>query len=231
MTRPHPSARFAVPAYFHPADRPEDWRALAAMGPSLGFAIMNPDSGPGAAPDPRYHPAVAAVHAAGGRVIGYVDTAYARRSGAAVLRDLTAYRDWYGLRGVFLDQITSGPEQVAHYRRIAHAARGLGFDLLVANPGTVPVPHYADIYDVVVTFEGPWDAYRDHVVTPWIREHAPTRFCHLVHGAPPGALEQVIHDAADRNAGTVYATELTGANPWSDLAGELRDAFSARPSP
>jgi hypothetical protein len=230
MTYGYRSVRFAVPAYFHPVDRPDDWRALAAMGPSLHFAIMNPDSGPGAGPDPRYDPAVAAVHAAGGRVIGYVDTAYARRSGAAVLRDLTVYRDWYGLRGVFLDQVPAGPEQVAHYRRIAEGARGLGFDLLVANPGMVPAPQYADICDVVVTFEGPWDAYRDHVVAPWMRLRAPTRFCHLVHGAPPGALEQVIHDAADRHAGTVYATELTGANPWSDLAGELRDAFSARPS-
>lgn len=241
--------RFAVPAYFHPSVRPGDWHALAAIGPALAFAIMNPDSGPGEAADPRYRPAVEAVHEAGGRVIGYVDTAYAQRSGAAVLRDLTAYQSWYGLRGGFLDQVASGPEHVAHYRRVAQTARRLGLDFLVANPGVAPAPEYADIFDVVVTFEGPWVAYSDHkvmdhkvvdhkvvhqtiadhTVADWMRRLPAERFCHLVHSAPAGAARSVVDGAADRHAGTVYATELTGANPWAALSAELRSAFTARP--
>jgi hypothetical protein len=221
--------RFAIPAYFHPAVQPGDWRALAAMGPALAFAVMNPDSGPGANPDPRYLPVVQAVHESRGRVIGYVDTAYARRPGAEVLRDLAAYQSWYGLRGAFLDQVPSGAEHAGHYRRIAEAARGLGLDLLVANPGVVPAPDYADIFDVVVTFEGPWVAYSDHAVADWMRRVPADRFCHLIHSAPPGALEPAIRGSADRRAGAVYATELTGANPWSGLSAELRSAFLARP--
>jgi hypothetical protein len=221
--------RFAVPAYFHPSVRPGDWQALAAIGPALAFAIMNPDSGPGTAADPRYLPAVEAVHEAGGRVVGYVDTAYARRPGAAVLRELTAYQSWYGLRGGFLDQVASGPEHAGHYRRVAEAARRLGLDFLVANPGVAPAPEYADIFDVVVTFEGPWVAYSDHTVEDWTRRLPAERFCHLVHSAPAGAAGPVIDGAADRHAGAVYATELTGANPWSGLSAQLRGAFSARP--
>lgn len=229
------AARFAIPAYFHPSDRPADWRALAALGPALAFAVMNPDSGPGAAADHRYRPAVEAVHRAGGRVIGYVDTAYARRPGAAVVRDLTAYRSWYGLRGGFLDQVASGPEHAEHYRRVARAARRLGLDFLVANPGVVPAPEYAEIFDAVVTFEGPWVAYSDHTVAEqpvadWMRRLPAERFCHLVHSAPAGAPGPVVDGAADRHAGAAYATELTGANPWSGLSAELRGAFAARPS-
>ncbi|HEU5332361.1 MAG TPA: spherulation-specific family 4 protein [Actinocrinis sp.] len=221
--------RFAVPAYFHPSVRPGDWRALAALGPALAFAVMNPDSGPGAAADPRYHSAVEAVHEAGGRVIGYVDTAYGQRPGAAVLRDLTAYQSRYGLRGGFLDQVPSGPEHAGHYRRVAEAARRLGLDFLVANPGVAPAPEYADIFDVVVTFEGPWVAYSDHTVAHWMRRLPAERFCHLVHSAPAGTQGPVIDGAADRHAGAVYATNLTGANPWAGLSAELRSALSARP--
>lgn len=223
--------RFAVPAYFHPAVRPGDWRALAAMGPALAFAVMNPDSGPGAAADPRYLPAVEAVHRAGGRVIGYVDTAYARRPGAHVLRDLTAYQSWYGLRGGFLDQVASGAEHAGHYRRVAEAARRLGLDFLVANPGVAPDPGYAEIFDVVVTFEGPWVAYSDQAVASWTRRFAAERFCHLIHSAPAGMPGPVIRGAARRHAGAVYVTELTGANPWSGLSAELLGAYAARPSP
>jgi spherulation-specific family 4 protein len=223
-------ARFAVPAYFHPTDHPDDWRALAALGDSLAFAVMNPDSGPATAPDPRYQPAIDAVHAAGGRVIGYVDTAYGQRPAAAVLRDLTAYQSWYGLRGGFLDQVTSGPEHVGYYRRIASVARRLGLDFLAINPGVIPAPGYADLADVVVTFEGPREALRDHNGTartqPWMRRYPPERFCHLVYSAPAGTLEQVTQEAADRHAAVMYATELTGANPWSRLGGELRSRLA-----
>src|SRR5262249_54128737 len=131
-------ARFVVPACCPPADHPGSWRALAALGENLAFAILNPDSGPGSAADPRYVEPVAAIRAAGGEVVGYVDTGYGRRSGAAVLRELAAYQSWYGLRGGFLDQVPTGPEHVAHYRRLIAAARQMGIDLIALNPGATP---------------------------------------------------------------------------------------------
>ena len=222
-----PETRFVVPAYFHPAWAAEDWRALTGLGPRLAFAILNPDSGPGRAIDPAYLGPVASVQAAGGNVVGYVDTGYGRRSGAAVLRELAAYRSWYGLRGGFLDQVSSGREHLGHYRRIAAAARRIGVDFLALNPGVTPAPEYAEFADVVVTFEGPWAAYRDHVVADWIRQHPPGRFCHLVHSTPPAELASVCDGARGRHAGAVYATELTGVNPWESLSAQFQYA-SAR---
>ena len=220
--------RFAIPAYFHPADHPDAWTALAALGPTLAFAILNPDSGPGLAVDSRYHEPVAAVRAAGGGVIGYVDTGYGRRPGSAVLRELAAYRSWYGLRGGFFDQVPTGREHLAHYRRIITAARRIGMDLIALNPGVAPAPEYADLADVVVTFEGPWVAYGDHVAADWIRRHPPERFCHLVHSAPPDQLASVLAGARERHVGAVYATELTGANPWGSLSALFGHATAAR---
>jgi hypothetical protein len=219
---PGPEPRFVVPAYFHPAWAADDWRSLAGLGPRLAFAVLNPDSGPGRSVDRAYLEPVAAVQAAGGGVLGYVDTGYGRRPGSAVLRDLAAYRSWYGLRGGFLDQVPSGLEHLAHYHRIAEAARRLGLDFLALNPGVTPAAEYVELADVVVTFEGPWAAYRDHVIADWTRRHPPERFCHLVHSTPPAELASVRDGARRRHAGAVYATELTGANPWECLSALLR---------
>jgi Spherulation-specific family 4 len=218
----HCLGRYAIPAYFHPQDDPAGWRTLAALGPALAFAIVNPDSGPASAADPRYDPAIEAVHRTGGRVIGYVDTGYGRRSGSAMLRELAAYRSWYGLRGVFFDQVTSGAEHLAHYRRLTIAARRIGFDHLVLNPGVVPDPGYAALADVLVTFEGTWAAYRDHRPVDWMRQYPRESFAHLVHSAPPTGLTGIGAISATGYAAIGYVTELTGSNPWAGLCAVLR---------
>jgi hypothetical protein len=214
--------RYAIPAYFHPEDDPEGWRTLAALGPELAFAIVNPNSGPADAVDPRYHPVIDAVHGSGGRVIGYVDTGYARRPSSAVLRDLAAYRSWYGLRGAFLDQVASGVEHLAHYRRLAAAARRIGIDYLVLNPGVTPDIGYADLADMLVTFEGTWAAYQDHQSVDWMRGYPVERFAHLVHSAPRAVSAGIDAIPQAGYAGAGYVTELTGANPWSRLCAELQ---------
>jgi hypothetical protein len=221
------TARIVVPAYFHPIDDPDGWSALTALGPNLAFAILNPDSGPGDAVDARYLDPIAAVRAAGGDIVGYVDTAYGRRPGSAVLRDLAAYHSWYGLRGGFLDQVPTGREHLAHYRRIITAARRMGMDVMALNPGVTPDPEYADLADMVITFEGPWIAYGDHVVADWTRRHPPERFGHLVHSTPHDQLASVRDGARERHAGAVYATELTGANPWGSLSALFGHAAAA----
>lgn len=227
MTVTAQDPHFVIPAYFHPTDHPAAWHALTTLGPSLTFAILNPDSGPGTAVDARYVDPIAAVRAAGSDVVGYVDTGYGRRPGSAVLRELAAYRAWYGLRGGFLDQVPTGREHLAHYRRIITAARRIGIDLIALNPGVTPDPGFADLADMVITFEGPWVAYRDHVPADWTRRYPPERFGHLVHSTPPGQLAAVLDEARERHAGAVYATELTGANPWGSLSAQFGHATAA----
>jgi hypothetical protein len=198
--------RFGVPAYFHPEYEPQAWRILAGLGPRLAFAILNPDSGPGEGVDRAYLEPITEVHAAGGTVIGYVDTDYGRRPGSAVLQDLVAYRYWYGLHGVFLDQVPSGREHLAHYRGVAAAARRIGLEFLAVNPGVTPDPGYAELA---------------HVVSDWVRSHPPERFCHLVHSAPSAELASTRDAVEDCHAGAVYITEVTGANPWGRLSAQL----------
>ena len=204
-----------VPYYEHPAEQPDAWEALVAAAPRLYGVVLNPASGPGEAPDAAFAAAALRLREAGVRVLGYADTDYARRPHAEVVRDLLRHRDWYGTDGAFLDQVSADPGALPHYRRLAVAARAAGSASLVLNHGVHPDPGYAALADLLVTFEGPWDAYRTLDVPAWTEGHPPERFCHLVYGAPPGA----------RASAAVHCVVPgTGAHPWGTLPYPLEPA-------
>ncbi|WP_405643175.1 spherulation-specific family 4 protein [Streptomyces sp. NBC_00019] len=202
-----------IPYYEHPSVRPAEWNAIIAAAPRLYGVVLNPASGPGDAPDEAFSEVAARLRAAGTQVLGYADTDYARRAPADVVRDLTRHRDWYGTDGAFLDQVTSGPEEFAYYRRLATAVRGT----LDLNHGTTPHPSYARIADVLVTIEGTWSTYRRQPPQPW-RGGKDVRLCHLVYGVPDGA------DPAAEGADLYCAVPGVGDHPWGTLPHTLEPA-------
>lgn len=200
-----------MPAYFHPSWASGAWAALeAAADATVGLVVVNPASGPGAASDEAYgslctSPRLRNV------VAGYVDSAYSGRPLEDVLAEAAAYGRFYGISSVFVDQVTSGPEGLPYYRELSVELRRRGMRRLVLNPGVVPRPEYLDLADVVVTFEGPWTAYRRHM--PPI--HAAT--WHLVHSTPVEHHVLSLRMAAARGARYAYVTERTMPNPWDGL--------------
>ncbi|MFI6326338.1 spherulation-specific family 4 protein [Nonomuraea sp. NPDC050556] len=195
-----------VPAYFHPERDTDAWKRLLANPPRL--VVLRP----GEEKDAAYPPVISRLVAAGTEVLGYVDTDFGLRDIAEVRADLRRYRAWYGLRGVFLDQVAASEDRLGHYREVVEGVRGT----LVLNPGVYPDPGYADLADVLVTFEGPLSAYKAMREPLWARGLARGRFCHLVHDVPSKAFDPTLRRAI-RHAGTVYVTDRTGDQPWGDL--------------
>jgi hypothetical protein len=222
VRRRHAGPGLVVPAYFHPAVAPEWWEALA--GTAAGYirvVVVNVAGGPGEVPDPSFAAAVARLRAAGVRTAGYVDTAYGARRHADVLADLRRFRDWYRVDGVFLDQVSASAGDLPHYRGISAAARACGADPVVLNPGVHPAAGYAELGDLLVTFEGAWPAYRRLTVPAWARRRPAREFAHLVYGTPSRQLMPALRLADERHAGGVYVTDLAGANPWRGLPSYL----------
>ena len=221
----------AVPAYFHPAVAPREWRRLARLADMLRFVIINVHNGPGETPEPRYGPAIEALQAAGIRVIGYVDTDYGSRPPAEVGRDAATYRDRYGIEGVFMDQVSDGLDQLDHYAQCVLAVRTVGARFVVLNAGTHPHPGYVDLANVTVTFEGAWADYLALSVPEWVHRYPSTRFCHLVHSMPRANFAKGLDLAAGRHVSSVFLTNGRGANPWDRvpfrLCGELGRARTA----
>ncbi|RKS76926.1 spherulation-specific family 4 protein [Actinomadura pelletieri DSM 43383] len=205
----------AVPAYFHPTAL--DWTTVA--DPRLGAVVFNVDSGVGSVRDRAFTAVAQRMADAGVRLVGYVDTAYGTRPAREIEDEVTRYRKWYGIQMVFLDEVSSVPGHVVRYERIAAGVRRRGAEHIVFNHGTYPDSAYAELADLLVTFEGPWSAYQ-HVRAPaWATQMPAERFCHLVYAAPQAVLARALARAGRRNAGVVYVTDRAGVNPWSGLPG------------
>ncbi|WP_344022629.1 spherulation-specific family 4 protein [Streptomyces luteireticuli] len=203
-----------VPLYVHPGAEPGPWERLVRAAPALRGVVLNAADGPGQFPDPSFRAAAVRLRAAGVPVLGYVDTAYGRRPLRAAVADLRRHRRWYEVDGVFCDRVAVEAALLPHYRRLALFSRALGARTVVLNPGTHPDPGYAEVADLLVTFEGPWEAYRTARVPGWTADHLPSRFCHLVYGVPQEWAGLVARTAGRRGAAVHCAVPGNGENPW-----------------
>jgi Spherulation-specific family 4 len=203
-----------VPAYFRPG---QHWDRATGGAASARYLIMNPASGPGSAPDPDYVTAVRTAQDADVNVLGYVPTGYGRRDPGSVEAEIRSYRDWYDVDGVFLDEVTSGPNDLPYYRRLVAYARTTPESLVALNPGVYPDHSYVRLADLVVTFEGGFDAYRDLHPPPRTRKYPPSRVWHLVHTTDERDMSSALTLARRRRVGTVYVTDGTLDNPWDTL--------------
>jgi len=223
----------AVPAYFAPGN---GWNRLAGRGGAAALAVVNPNSGPGAAVEPAYAQAIRRAQAHGVRVFGYVHTSYGARPQAAVLAEAEGYRDWYAVDGIFFDEARSDRAGQPYYAALRRALKARDSALLIAlNPGTRPDERYMDVAEVVVTFEGDFASYlREPTPPAWMQRLAPSRFWQIVYGVPDAAaLQQVLASAGEGHAGYIYITDGTLPNPYGALPSywtEERRAVAATPS-
>ncbi len=225
-----PPLQLGVPAYAYPGTRPALWDRLLDIAPHLRFVVVNVHNGPGAKTDPAYAAAIDRLRAAGVCLVGYVDTDYARVSPARVARAAGIWRRRYGVRGVFLDQVAGDLAHLEYFAACAVGVRAAGAPFVVANPGTDCHPGYADLANVIVSFEGRWSTYQQYSPPAWMLERPADRFCHLVHSTPTRRLPTVADLAAGRHAGTVFFTDGAGANPWQRVPDGLVAALAA-PAP
>jgi Spherulation-specific family 4 len=209
----------AIPAYFDPLRDATAWKLVTARASAVRLVVLNPCSGPGTGRQECYAALATRLRAAGVRRIGYVNTDYGARDRADVREECAAYRDWYDVDGVFLDQVSSDVAGLDAYEQYVRDARSLGCRTVVLNPGVFPHRAYLDLANLVVTFDGDLEMHRKVQVPEWTMSLQPERFCHLVYGVPEHEIDDVRRRVARSNAGTLYVTDGLAPNPWGTLAG------------
>ncbi|MCD5310715.1 spherulation-specific family 4 protein [Kineosporia babensis] len=203
----------AVPMYVHPVLGPDAWQALGQADLGQGFAVVNAANGPGTAADSVYEGALGALSAP---VVGYADYAYGGRGLDLLLADLENWRRLYGITGLFLDQVTSHPQNPGAAADLIARLRDAGATRVIVNPGVEPAPMWCQVADVVVSFEGSWAAHQGYAPADWLREIPAERLCHLVHSVPSGVPgTEVAAQIMDTGAGIAGVSHEHLPNPWT----------------
>jgi hypothetical protein len=115
--------------------------------------IVNPDNGPGASKDPNYATWINNLRSAGVNVLGYVYTSYAGRGAGSVMADISTYKSWYAVNGMFLDEMSNMAVEESYYSALTSYAHSLGLSTVVGNPGASVPASFVGAVDVIVIYE------------------------------------------------------------------------------
>lgn len=211
-----PCQRVMMPAYFYPGSA---WTRATTSTPPPSVMILDiTRTGAGSRPDPNYQAAIRRAKAAGIAIMGYSDTDYGRRPVAAVLADVSHYKSWYHVRDIFLDRASGRGDQLAYYQRLSDYIHRVSPASTVAlNPGTYPSERYMSAADVIVVFEGSYASYLKLRVPGWASKYPASRFADAIYAASGQELASTIARSQRDQAGYVYVTDRTGANPYGSL--------------
>lgn len=124
-----------IPLYVDPGPIWDQVIAQKEAHPRVPFLLIaNPNNGPGSAPDPNYSSYIAKAQGVGIVILGYVYTSYGTRPIAAVETEIAMYRSWYGINGIFLDEMATN--DASYYAALTAYAHTSSLFPVVGNPGT-----------------------------------------------------------------------------------------------
>jgi hypothetical protein len=216
VTRPAQRCQaLALPAFFPP----QFWNRIPVNGHYPAVIVLNPDNGPGTRYIPQIRTAVRHVRREGSRVLGYIDTAYSRRSLAFVKQAVRDYRQWYGINGMFLDQTPNhGTAQIGYYQRLDRYIRSvIPHPAIWINPGVYPDPAYLSVASVIMTFEGPYSAYKAIQTPAWAHHYPSDRFASDVFATSRPNLARAMGLSKARNTGFIFFTNETVPDPYTNV--------------
>jgi hypothetical protein len=114
------------------------------------IVVINPANGPGGSKESHWSEVVEELQDEDIQVVGYVSTAYAGRSDGEVKAEIERYAEWYGLDGIFFDEVS--PSAAGYYEELYEHVKDKS-DLVVLNPGAAVPESYEKAADVIIVYE------------------------------------------------------------------------------
>jgi hypothetical protein len=205
--------KISIPLYSYPNWYSPDlyiWPKIAAAAPDVEItAIINPHNGPDSGPpNSDYQKGLADLAAAGIKIVGYIHTDYGRRDLQDVARDIHLYARYFGVEGIFVDEIATSLDCFAYNQQVAKTIKiDAGLEQAIFNPGTHIHERYLNesIADTIVLFENDYAAWKSYQPPSYIHKYSPQKFA----------------AASDLGFGHIYITDghnrPPSCNPWSTL--------------
>src|SRR5579872_5995808 len=142
-----------VPLYSYPG---ASWQSLAQIKenyPSVPvIAVVNPSDGPGSY-DSNYAWGIQELQSSGITVIGYVPTDYGNIPTWQAEQQISEYKQYYGVSGIFFDQMSNVQGYEGYYSSLSSYTSSLGMWLTVGNPGASVPSSFIGTVGVIVAYE------------------------------------------------------------------------------
>lgn len=100
-----------APTYFD-AGVTDGWAKVIKAAMYVSVVLLNPDSGPGTSKEQDFATVVQQSQAAGVQVLGYIASGYGTRAIADLLSEINLYKGWYGVDGIFVDEMYAVGEHI-----------------------------------------------------------------------------------------------------------------------
>jgi hypothetical protein len=218
-----------VPAYFYSSTI---WDQAIGTKPDPTVMLLNVDNGVGTSPLSHFQTLVKQAQDAGITVLGYSSTVYGARAIGSVETEISEYKSWYGVNGIFFDLTQGTSGEFSYYQTLANYVRStISGGVVWLNPGSYPDPSFMSIANVVMVFEGSYSSYLSDQVPSWISQYSASQFAHVIYDTPQSDFASAVNLSRQRRAGHLFVTDLSGSgNPYGALPSYWSQEASAVPA-
>lgn len=205
-----------VPLYTYPTD--SSWSSLISVRhsyPSVPIiAIINPDNGVGSSKDSNYVSGVQKLKAAGITVLGYVYTNYGSRSTQTIESQIKDYKSWYGVNGIFFDEMSSSGSSLSYYKTLSSYVKSLDLGTTVGNPGTTVSTSLVGVFTNLCIYENPGMPAVSQL--NGYSSYGKGQFSYIAYGVGSLPGKSTVKNTANY-VSYLYITNLGGSNPYNGL--------------
>jgi len=226
----HPSTGVILPLYISPGNAWHDVvqeKIKHHKVPML--VIINPLNGSGHVKNNNYADGVHKMQSRDISVLGYVYTDYGTRNSTDIKNEITNYKNWYNVNGIFFDQMSNVPGNEIYYADLTNFVKSLGLTFTVGNAGVDTKPSYIKTVDNIVIYEK--DALPPiSSLAGWHKNYDKNNFSIIAFGID-GLDKSFVSDASN-STGYMYVTNGVLPNPFNSIPpyfGDLMDALDVRP--
>src|SRR3989454_3831957 len=222
------SSGVVIPLYTYPTDG--SWSAslqAKKAHPNVPIiAVINPGDGPGGSSDSNYVQGVKNFQAAGIIVIGYVATGYASHGMSDLDAQISRYKNWYSVNGIFFDEMANNQGNENYYSTLNTYVKSLGMTYTMGNPGTTTLKSYVGTLDSIIIYESAGTPSLSYPASAtFYPSYSKSNFGFLAYSVP--SLDTSFETSASTYVQWLYITNDGLSNPWDTLPSYFMNEVAA----
>jgi hypothetical protein len=201
-----------IPLYTYPNSVWQQVISYHEEYPSVPMlVVINPSGGPGSY-DSTIASWVSTFQSDGITVLGYVSTGYTSFPLSQVESQINDYVGWYGIHGIFIDDMENVPGYEWYYSDVTSYASSDGVSFILGNPGTSVTSSYVGIFTNIGTYENS-GLPSVSLIASYTMGYPASGFSFIAYNA--GLPSQSYFDSMAQYVSYVYVTDQP--NAWTTL--------------